>query len=237
MRDKVFDKKIDLVDFKFNKEVVDVFNDMVRRSVPGYELMLKIISLIARIYGKDNTNFYDLGASLGAVSLALNIACKHKNIKTFAIDNSKEMTIQCSKNLKDKIPSLVVICADIEDIAINNASIVVLNLTLQFIKPSKRLAIIDKIYQGLNKGGVLIISEKTHFENQATDTKINDLYTLFKKANGYSDLEIAQKRSVLDNILITDTEATHIQRLKRVGFSQIIRWYQCINFTSILAVK
>jgi len=144
MRDKLFEANIDIADFRFDKGVVEVFDDMVRRSVPGYDSMIQMIGLIARMYGQDNTNYYDLGSSTGAISLAIALNNKNQNNQFFAIDNSEEMVKKCQQNLERKIDNLHAICADINEINIQNASIVVLNLTLQFIDVKERSNLIRK---------------------------------------------------------------------------------------------
>lgn len=237
MRDNLFNANIDIADFRFDKEVVEVFDDMVRRSVPGYDSMIQMIGLIARMYGQDNTNYYDLGSSTGAISLAIALNNKHQKNTFFAIDNSEEMVSKCKQNLESKIDNLQVTCADINQIHIENASIVVLNLTLQFIDVKDRSNLIKKIYEGLNPGGVLIISEKIHFEDKETQDQITNLHIDFKKENGYSELEIANKRQAIENVLITDTKAIHIERLKDSGFKDTSCFFQCLNFVSFLSVK
>ncbi len=237
MRDNLFNANIDIADFRFDKEVVEVFDDMVRRSVPGYDSMIQMIGLIARMYGQDNTNYYDLGSSTGAISLAIALNNKHQKNTFFAIDNSEEMVIKCKQNLESRIDNLQATCADINQIHIENASIVVLNLTLQFIDVKDRSNLIKKIYEGLNPGGVLIISEKIHFEDKETQDQITNLHIDFKKENGYSELEIANKRQAIENVLITDTKAIHIERLKDSGFKDTSCFFQCLNFVSFLSVK
>jgi tRNA (cmo5U34)-methyltransferase len=237
MRDNLFNANIDIADFRFDKEVVEVFDDMVRRSVPGYDSMIQMIGLIARMYGQDNTNYYDLGSSTGAISLAIALNNKHQKNTFFAIDNSEEMVSKCKQNLESKIANLQATCADINQIHIENASIVVLNLTLQFIDVKDRSNLIKKIYEGLNPGGVLIISEKIHFEDKETQDQITNLHIDFKKENGYSELEIANKRQAIENVLITDTKAIHIERLKDSGFKDTSCFFQCLNFVSFLSVK
>ena len=237
MRDNLFNTNIDIADFRFDKEVVEVFDDMVRRSVPGYDSMIQMIGLIARMYGQDNTNYYDLGSSTGAISLAIALNNKHQKNTFFAIDNSEEMVSKYKQNLESKIDNLQATCADINQIHIENASIVVLNLTLQFIDVKDRSNLIKKIYEGLNPGGVLIISEKIHFEDKETQDQITNLHIDFKKENGYSELEIANKRQAIENVLITDTKAIHIERLKDSGFKDTSCFFQCLNFVSFLSVK
>ena len=237
MRDNLFDKQTDIADFQFDQEVVKVFDDMVRRSVPGYDSMIQMIGLIARMYGQDNTNYYDLGSSTGAITLSIALNNKSKNNQFLAIDNSEEMVEQCKKNLQNKIANLQVVCDDINQVKIQNASIVVLNLTLQFIDVNLRSNLINKIYDGLEPGGILIISEKIHFDDAVTQNQITKLHTDFKKENGYSELEIANKRQAIENVLITESKEQHLNRLRDCGFAETSCFFQCLNFVSFLSVK
>ena len=237
MRDNLFNKQSDIADFRFDQDVVKVFDDMVRRSVPGYDSMIQMIGLIARMYGQDNTNYYDLGSSTGAITLSIALNNKSKNNQFFAIDNSKEMVEQCEKNLHNKVDNLQAICDDINQVRINSASIVVLNLTLQFIDVNLRSNLIKKIYDGLESGGILIISEKIHFDDAVTQNQITKLHMDFKKENGYSELEIANKRQAIENVLITETKEQHLNRLRDCGFVETSCFFQCLNFVSFLSVK
>ena len=237
MRDNLFNKQSDIADFRFDQDVVKVFDDMVRRSVPGYDSMIQMIGLIARMYGQDNTNYYDLGSSTGAITLSIALNNKSKNNQFFAIDNSKEMVEQCEKNLHNKVDNLQAICDDINQVKINSASIVVLNLTLQFIDVNLRSNLIKKIYDGLEPGGILIISEKIHFDDAVTQNQITKLHMDFKKENGYSELEIANKRQAIENVLITETKEQHLNRLHECGFVETSCFFQCLNFVSFLSVK
>ena len=237
MRDNLFNKQSDIADFRFDQDVVKVFDDMVRRSVPGYDSMIQMIGLIARMYGQDNTNYYDLGSSTGAITLSIALNNKSKNNQFFAIDNSKEMVEQCEKNLHSKVDNLQAICDDINQVQIKSASIVVLNLTLQFIDVNLRSNLIKKIYDGLEPGGILIISEKIHFDDAVTQNQITKLHMDFKKENGYSELEIANKRQAIENVLITETKEQHLNRLRDCGFVETSCFFQCLNFVSFLSVK
>ena len=237
MRDNLFNKQSDIADFRFDQDVVKVFDDMVRRSVPGYDSMIQMIGLIARMYGQDNTNYYDLGSSTGAITLSIALNNKSKNNQFFAIDNSKEMVEQCEKNLHSKVDNLQAICDDINQVQIKSASIVVLNLTLQFIDVNLRFNLIKKIYDGLEPGGILIISEKIHFDDELTQNHITKLHIDFKKENGYSELEIANKRQAIENVLITETKEQHLNRLRDCGFVETSCFFQCLNFVSFLSVK
>lgn len=226
-------------DFVFDQQVVNVFADMINRSVPGYQTIISTIGHLAAQFAQANSQVYDLGCSLGAATLAMRRMIPLDNCQIIAVDYSKPMVEKCQQNLsayKSEIATQVV-CDDVLNIAIENASVVVLNFTLQFINPEQRQRLINRIYQGLNPGGVLIVSEKLRFDNQQIHDKIDALHLDFKRAQGYSELEISQKRSAIENVMLTDPLEVHYQRLKAAGFSSYSQWYQCFNFTSIMAIK
>jgi tRNA (cmo5U34)-methyltransferase len=225
--------------FRFDEAVVKVFPDMINRSVPGYATIIDIIGNLAERYATANSNCYDLGCSLGAVSLAMRHRIHAPHCRIIGIDNSEAMLARCQQVIDADSGKLEVElhCADLCDVKIHNASVVVLNFTLQFIALEKRADIVSAIYQGLNPGGVLIISEKLAFDDKQHHALMNELHHNFKRANGYSDLEIAQKRTAIENILIPETLSAHRNRLNEAGFNSVELWFQCFNFASMIAIK
>lgn len=228
-----------IVDFAFDENVARVFPDMIRRSVPGYETVITLTGLLAEQYAQADSNCYDLGCSLGAATLAMRSRIQQPGCRIIAVDNAEAMTRRCQQHVAEAGDGLEVdvICADIQDVTIHNASVVVVNFTLQFIPPAARLALMQHIYKGMQPGGALLLSEKIVFSDTAEQQRMEALHVAFKKANGYSDLEISQKRSALENVLIPDTLEQHQQRLQTAGFSSVDLWFRCINFISLLAVK
>jgi tRNA (cmo5U34)-methyltransferase len=226
-------------EFRFDDKVATVFSDMIQRSVPGYGMIISMLKLLATRYAQQDSQLYDLGCSLGAATLALRHGIEQKNCHIIAVDNSEAMTRRCEQNIiADTMPTPVSVkCMDIQQVVIENASIVVLNFTLQFIPAAQRLALLENIYQGLRPQGLLILSEKLIFEPAFINQSLISLHHDFKRANGYSDLEISQKRSALDNVLIPETLETHQQRLQQAGFAYSSVWLQCLNFMSLLAWK
>ncbi len=226
-------------DFTFDAQVVEVFPDMISRSVPGYSTIIETIGQLSQIYVQDNTNIYDLGCSLGAATLAMRKSISANSCKIIGVDNSAAMVERCQMHInafKGKTP-VNIIEGNIEDIAIENASMIVLNFTLQFIDKNQRQDLINRIAQGLNKGGLLVISEKVSHDDTTTDNLLIDLHHHFKRTNGYSELEVAQKRTSLEKIMLTDSVEQHKERLKQAGFSHISPWFQCFNFISFVAIK
>ena len=229
-----------VVDFVFDESVAHVFSDMIRRSVPGYDNLIPLLGIIAEKFVTAESNIYDLGCSLGASTLSVRRRIKYSDCQIIAVDNAKAMVEQCHENIAKDTQgktSVEVICDDIRHIDINNASLAIMNFTLQFIAPEQRLALLSKIASGMNTGGALVLSEKIISENNTEQALIEEIQLNFKRANGYSELEISQKRAALDNVLIPDTIDAHRQRLAEAGFSQVIVWQQCLNFISLLAIK
>ncbi len=225
--------------FKFDEHVVQVFEDMISRSVPGYGLLLQMIGTITCEFSQPHSNYYDLGCSLGASTLAIRHQLDDSTSTIVAVDNSAAMIEQCQLNLnKDagKVP-VELLCEDILSVTIEQAAIVVLNLTLQFIEPEQRLLLLERIYHGLKPGGVLVLSEKVQYADPLQQQKLEQLYYGFKKSQGYSELEISAKRNALENILQPESFQQHQARLQQAGFAEIYPWFQCFNFQSILAIK
>jgi tRNA (cmo5U34)-methyltransferase len=235
-KDKVFSRPLTSVKaFEFDEQVTRVFDDMIGRSVPGYELLVRLIALYADIFVTAESNIYDLGCSTGVVSRVIAQQVEGRNCAIFAVDNSPSMISKCRETHSDQ--TIDWICDDLESLAIENASMVVLNLTLQFINPEQRVALLKKIQQGLRPGGVLVLSEKVEYDDAETQVNMTELYQAFKKLQGYSDLEIAQKRTALEKVLIPDKKSLHLARLKECGFSEVIESFHCFNFVSFLAIK
>lgn len=239
-QDRVYSEQRTRVDdFVFDQQVARVFPDMIRRSVPGYATVINLSGVLARQYVQGNSNCYDLGCSLGATSLALQSGIEANGCKIIAVDNSPAMLEQAQTRVPD-LPNRVLIewvCADIRTIPIENASLVTLNFTLQFIPVEARTALLTRIQQGLRPGGILVLSEKIAFEDPQEEQLQIEMHHAFKRANGYNDLEISQKRSALENVLIPETLAQHQARLKQAGFDRADLWFQCFNFISLVARK
>jgi len=225
--------------FKFDHKVAAVFPDMIKRSVPGYEEIIQIIQQLAEKYITQNSNAYDLGCSLGAASLALSYGNNNIDVKIIGIDNSEAMINRCASNIQSfKLQTPIeLVQADLQKTKIENASMVVLNYTLQFIPQTMREAVLKNIYQGMNKNGILILSEKIVFEDHRVNRMMIDLHHQFKRDNGYSELEISQKRNALDTVLVPESKSVHIKRLQKVGFSHASSLQQRFNFVSFIAIK
>ena len=240
IKDTLFSAPIEkLGDFTFDESVAEVFPDMIQRSVPGYSNIITAIGMLASRFVTANSNVYDLGCSRGAGILSIRRNLSDNSVHIIGVDNSEPMVERCRRHLDayhSDIP-VEILCDDIRHIEIHNASMVVLNFTLQFIPPEDRIALLTKIYEGLNPNGVLVLSEKFTFHDNQMNELLIDLHHTFKRANGYSELEVSQKRTALENVMRTESIETHKQRLKQIGFKNVELWFQCFNFGSMIAIK
>ena len=223
--------------FRFDEKVVRVFPDMISRSVPGYDLVVPMVGMLARRYAQPGSNIYDLGSSLGATSLAMALAIKDKDVGIIAVDNSSAMVTRCRQLVAENETTVPVEVRleNVLDTHIENASVVVLNFTLQFLDRGQRQGLVNRIAKGLRPGGALIISEKICFENAGEQDDQTNWHHDFKRTQGYSELEIAQKRNALEDVLQPDSEHRQVERLLQAGLVNPRRWFQCFSFASYIA--
>ncbi|MYC61141.1 MAG: carboxy-S-adenosyl-L-methionine synthase CmoA [Gammaproteobacteria bacterium] len=225
-------------DFVFDEKVATVFEDMIHRSVPGYTTIIAMTARLGEKYFRPGSRIFDLGCSLGAASFAIARRMQGRPCEIIAVDNSRPML----DGLEERLAALgggPVQCRqeDIRDCAVENASVVILNFTLQFIPPADRAQLLRRIHDGMTPGGILILSEKIVLD----DARLNDLYIemyhQFKREMGYSEMEISRKRDALERVLLPETLATHKSRLTAAGFESAEQWFQCFNFASMVACK
>jgi tRNA (cmo5U34)-methyltransferase len=236
-RDHLFrDPRNQIVDFAFDEAVAGVFGDMIRRSVPGYETVIPLSGLAAarHIDGltDDSRTVYDLGCSLGATTLALLRQLGDAPASIIAVDGSIAMIERARTRVIDERVSFV--HSDIRDLALEPAGAVLLNFVLQFITPDERATLLKRIHTALAPDGLLVVSEKLRFEDPGEQAFYNSAHLDFKRANGYSDLEISQKRTALENVMIIDSEEQHRERFAQAGFRRTRKWFQCLNWVSFL---
>ncbi|TLS67950.1 carboxy-S-adenosyl-L-methionine synthase CmoA [Mariprofundus erugo] len=234
-RDAIYIDEIHSSGFTFDDRVASVFSDMINRSVPGYAQTLQMVELLSHQYAQNGSNLYDLGCSLGAATLALRRGSRERQCRVIGIDNSAAMIDRCRQILGHE--DIELHCQDILATPIENASVVVLNFVLQFIAIEQRQQLLQAICTGLRPGGILILSEKISFPDPRENRLQIELHEAFKRAHGYSELEISRKRTALEDVLIPEPLSTHHQRLADAGFCSSHTWFQCFNFSSMIAIK
>lgn len=241
--DRIYETDEGREPFRFDDKVAAVFPDMLQRSIPGYAASIEAIGSLAARYVRPGTHCYDLGCSLGAATLAMRQAIDVPGCRIIAVDVAPAMIARCREiiaeddRLNAPATAVVLVEDDIRNVDIVNASMVVLNYTLQFLAPEDRDNMIDRIYRGMADGGLLVLSEKVVDENAEMEALLVDLHHEHKRRNDYSSLEIARKRAALENVLIPETVRSHCIRLERAGFRHTAVWLRYFNFVSIIAIR
>jgi tRNA (cmo5U34)-methyltransferase len=239
-KDQIFNNKMESVgDFNFGESVAAVFDDMLNRSVPFYQEIQRMIAEMVIDFAADGTHIYDLGCSTGTTLLNLERSIGNR-VKYIGIDNSEEMLEKCRKNLSEKKFSAEyeLVCADLnKGIHIENASVVLIVLTLQFIRPLYREKLIESIYHGMNDNACLIVVEKVIGEDSLFNRLFIKYYYDMKKRNGYSEMEISQKREALENVLIPYKFLENRELLLNQGFRYCDVFFKWYNFSGMIAVK
>lgn len=242
-KDMIFAERTQAIgDFNFGEVTAAVFEDMLDRSIPMYRELQRMLGEIAEEFAVDGSNIYDLGCSNGITLETLSSAFAHagKHVRLIGVDYSQAMLdkaeLRFAGSEKSAMPALVL--ADLnEEFALENASVVVLNLTLQFVRPLFRDRLIRAIYNGMNANGCLILVEKV----LSSDSLLNRLFIKFyydmKRRNKYSETEIASKREALENVLIPYRTEENCELLKRNGFTSVDVFYKWHNFAGLLGVK
>lgn len=239
-KDEVFKiENAHIDDFTFNADVVRVFDDMVNRSVPFYEEIQRMIAELAAEYALKETKVYDLGCSTGT-TLHVMDQCVPGDVTFVGIDDSQDMLDKCKQKIKlsNSNRQFEYLEADLhKSLQIENASVVVMCLTLQFVRPLKRHNLVQQVYNGLLPGGVLILVEKVISEDSAFNRNFIKYYHSMKMRNHYSEMEIAQKREALENVLIPYKLSENITLLRDAGFQTCEVFFKWYNFTGLIAKK
>ncbi len=235
MQDKVFTQKISKK-FEFDEAVASVFDDMLSRSVPFYDEVRKLVISLILAEQKEGMRVLDLGSSTAKFLLDLH-SKKSVDMSLKGLDNSQAMIDRAMQKCQAFGADIELELADMLTYTYAQEDVIVANYTLQFIRPMQRLELIKRLYRGLNDNGVFIFSEKVVFEDKVLDKQMIDIYYAYKKEQGYSEYEIAQKREALENVLIPFTIEENIQMCKEAGFKTVHTLFQWANFVTFVAKK
>jgi tRNA (cmo5U34)-methyltransferase len=236
--DRIFASNAPIGDFAFDKETARVFEDMLDRSVPGYTEIQRMITELATDFAVDGTNVYDLGCSTGTT--LRNLDALPQQVRLVGVDSSDAMLAKAEEKFA-KAPlrhPYALVCRDLnEGVAIETATVVVMSLTLQFVRPLGRQRILKDIFNSLAPNGCLILIEKVLSEDSLLNRLFIQHYHEFKGRNGYSEMEIARKREALENVLIPYRVTENQEMLRHVGFSSVDVFFRWYNFAGIIAVR
>jgi tRNA (cmo5U34)-methyltransferase len=237
MQDEVFLKPAAKGGFRFNKEVADVFDDMVTRSVPMYPEITRLCARFAANAAIDGTRVYDLGCSTASTLLEVNKYLKGKDVELVGCDPSADMLLK-AKDKTSAFNNFILKQENAQEAVLENTSVVIMNFTLQFIQREERPKILKKIADALPKGGLFVFSEKIDTDLPADlDNLVTTLYDEYKQFNGYADSEIANKRKALENVLVPDSHTWHKKALGEAGFAGSAIIANWLNFSCMMAWK
>src|SRR5690606_19925454 len=222
--------------FRFDAAVARVLPDMLRRSIPGYSLLLEMIALLAEGCVREDELVYDLGCSLGGVTLAVRRVLGARPARLCAIDSSPAMTDRLDELVREDagLCPVEIRCEDVRDTPLEPMRLAVLNFTLQFLPVADRDRLVQRISEQLLPGGFLIVSEKVLPPGPAEQALFLELHDSFREARGYSRLELARKRRALEEVLVEEAERAHTERLEGAGLDAT-RWFQGLQFVSFVA--
>lgn len=239
MKDELFKKPLTrLTDFQFSDDVAAVFDDMLNRSVPFYnEVQNAIVDLVAHHY-QAGTRIYDLGCSTGLMIAKLLDGISDLE-EIVGIDDSQAMIDKTAQRFEN-VPRgerVVLRCEDLRTADMGNASAVIMNYTLQFVRPLYREQVVRRIFEALQPGGVFVLSEKVLEDSTNISRLFIDMYYQFKRRQGYTSLEISQKREMLENVLIPYKVSEQRELLSKCGFAEVETFFKWHNFASFIAIK
>ncbi len=238
-RDNIFENEELKADFQFNDRVAEVFDDMLNRSVPNYQQVIGMAAQILSRFLRKGDTVYDLGCSTGATLIELSRRLAGLDLAFTGVDNSAAMIAKAAlkAEMYSKQQQIKFIEQDIREVEIEGAGAVILNYTLQFIRPMVRADFLKKVFHALRPGGVLIVSEKIISHDPQLNRSFIDFYLDFKRTQGYSEIEITKKREALEHVLIPFSIEENRELLSQAGFASIETFYQWFNFVSFVAVK
>ncbi|HNX22997.1 MAG TPA: carboxy-S-adenosyl-L-methionine synthase CmoA [Spirochaetota bacterium] len=238
-KDNIFNSEGNVSPFEFNETVASVFDDMITRSVPHYREIIELQSRLTAKFYQSGTKIYDLGCSNGNFTAAFISEMGKKDFQLIAIDNSAPMLEFFKSRISGFIgyERVTPVLSDIMDISFEKSSVVIANLTLQFIPVEHREILIKRIYDSLEPGGIFLITEKTINTDSGLSDLQQEFYYRLKEENGYSKIEITRKREALENVLIPETIEAHTERLKNAGFSAIEIWFKWFHFAAFVCRK
>lgn len=236
MQDDIFSKPIDR-QFEFNKEVATVFDDMISRSIPGYESIMSLTQKTLEEYLKEGSVVCDIGCSTANLLIRLDKTLKGKRVKLIGIDNSADM-LEVAKNKALAYEAQIeLLNIDVTKSQLPLSDAFVANFTLQFIRPIAREEVIQKVYNSLKEDGIFLFAEKLISEDKKLNMVLIDAYHDYKKSRGYSELEIMRKREALENVLVPYTQSENEAICKRAGFSHVETLFRWCNFALFVALK
>lgn len=236
MRDEIFKDKLEK-QFEFDESVVSVFDDMIDRSVPFYREQISLIAHFASLSLSEGGRVYDLGSSTGNVLFEL-----YKSIPShtelIGLDSSLAMIERARLKARAyEACNIKFLHQDFLEYEFLPSKVMIASWTMQFVRPLMREKMIGKIYQSLEHNGIFLMSEKMVSSDKVLDRLMIERYHQYKATQGYSQIEINQKREALENVLVPYTQEENFSMLKNAGFKSVEILFKWVNFALLIARK
>jgi len=221
--------------FSFDENVAKVFDDMIFRSVPLYADVQRSIPVLTELLDHDPIRVIDLGCSTGTSLIHLSQQLPQRNLELIGVDNSEPMLEKCHQKLESLKPphAIETVCSRAQSYEFQDASVVLMNYTLQFVPQADRPALLKRVCDSIRPGGFLLISEKVAHQQPAMDQALVELYFEYKRRQGYSELEISRKRDALENVLVPLTARQNLDMISAAGFTRtevLLKWFNFATF-------
>ncbi|MEK9658028.1 MAG: carboxy-S-adenosyl-L-methionine synthase CmoA [bacterium] len=228
----------DVSSFAFDAKVASVFDDMLCRSIPCYEELQQILVQFILTYARSSGVVYDLGCSTGTTFLACFQQQVSPLLRFIGIDSSEDMLTIAKKKLKPYLSQVAFMPHDLNHyVDFKPASVVVLNLTLQFLGYDCRQRLLQHIYRSLVPGGALLLVEKVSIIPEVLQRNFTDFHYAYKEKKGYSIREINRKEVALKDVLLPLSVSENETLLSKAGFVSYHSFFQYLNFWGVVAVK
>ena len=224
--------------WSFGGKVPNKFEKHIKNSIPYYSEGHEIIKKLSDFFLYDGSQCYDIGCSTGNLLIDLSKFSNKKKLKFYGLEIEKKMFLFCKSQIKkNNIKNINIINADIKKTKLKKSNLIISYYTMQFIHPSHRQVIFNKIFNSLNWGGAFIIFEKIRGNDARFDNIINSLYLDFKEENKFFPKEILNKSKSLRGVLEPFSDNGNIGFLKRAGFKDIQTIFHHLCFKGYLCIK
>lgn len=223
--------------WSFGGDTATHFDDHVSKSVPLYAEGHKLVCELSDFFIKPDSVAYEIGCSTGALTLKLAEHNSHKPKARFIGIDIEANMIEAAKVRGKDNAQVEFVVDDIMQMPLESADLIVAYYTVQFIRPSERQYLFDKLYNSLKWGGALLLFEKVRGPDGRFQDMCTRMYDDFKLAQGYTPEEIVSKARSLKGVLEPFSTQGNIDLMKRAGFSDIITIMKYICFEGFVAIK
>ena len=212
--------------FKSHKD----FDNHISASVSSYDQMHDLIRNLLTFFIRPGSSILDIGCTTGKFLNAL--AKENPELDCYGIDIENLITEENDENrFKFYQQDFLEEC-----IAHTKKNIITSIFTMQFIEPKDKQEYIQKAYDLLHEGGVLILCEKI-ITRTGLEQKLFTFSHYDQKRKEFSEKEILGKETKLRKIMFPNTETKLNQLVSNAGFNQKFKFFQSLYFIGYICIK